>query len=148
MIRCREQLTAEPKTKDPETATRVLMTSTAVAGEDVCRKLSAAVSNKLSGVLVSSMSSLLLPISLWISASIVEAMDLNLSGVKFKVNQVNGQLKAYLGFNFNRGQGFILSTPQVMTVKVTLWQALRGQRSVPSSSNYIEHPMASTERPI
>ncbi|KAD7117133.1 hypothetical protein E3N88_04401 [Mikania micrantha] len=40
------------------------------------------------------------------------------------------------------------STPQVMTMKVTLWQALRGQRSVPSSPNYVEHLMASTERPI
>ncbi|KAC9229356.1 hypothetical protein E3N88_46161 [Mikania micrantha] len=33
-------------------------------------------------------------------------------------------------------------------MKVNQWEALRDRRSVPSSPNYEEHPMASTERPI
>ncbi|KAD4385584.1 hypothetical protein E3N88_25753 [Mikania micrantha] len=39
------------------------------------------------------------------------------------------------------------SVPLVRTMKVTLWQALRGRRSIPSSLDYGEHPMASTKRP-
>ncbi|KAD4178254.1 hypothetical protein E3N88_26845 [Mikania micrantha] len=39
------------------------------------------------------------------------------------------------------------SVPLVWIVKVNLWQALRDRQSVPSSPDYGEHSMASTERP-